>query len=270
MAEEVEVKTDLNPGTEIPGEVSPSEVRARELGWKPLEEFNGPEDKWVDADEFVSRQPLFEKIDSLKSELWKSKQEAQKEFNQIKHHFEEMKEIEFKRALAYLKTQKIEALEQGDSQKVIELDDEIDTLKDQRAAEKINTPPPQKGPDPDFIVWAEKNTWYAQDKDLREDADAFAMAFVNKNPNVTTKDVLDYVDTKMKTMHPETFGGTMKNKTASVETGTVNTHSNRGKQKLSVNDLNDDEKAVMKMLVERKVRTQQEYLDDLAKAKGLI
>lgn len=271
-----EVQTEVVVETVVDVESSPSEVKARELGWKPLEEYSGPEEKWVDADEFVSRQPLFEKIDSLKGELWKSKQEHQREFTQIKHHFAEMQEVEFKRAVAYLKTQKLDALDAGDSEKVLEIDDKIDALKDQHAAEKVKQiVPTEKTPDPLFMAWAEKNSWYAQDSNLREDADAFAMAFVNKNSNripahELTKAVLEHVDNKMKLMHPETLGTTMKRtQPASVETSSTSTNSNRGKSKLTVNDLSADEKAVMKMLVERKVRTQEEYIADLAKAKGL-
>lgn len=31
------------------------EVRAREMGWKPAEEYNGPKDRWVDAQTFVDK-----------------------------------------------------------------------------------------------------------------------------------------------------------------------------------------------------------------------
>lgn len=257
----------------IPGEVAPVEVKARELGWRPLEEYEGPEEKWVDAGEFVSRQPLFEKIDSLKSELWKSKQEHQKEFTQIKQHFNDMKEVEFKRALEYLKTQKSEAIESGDSKLVVQIDDQIDELKDQRAAEKIQqTPPEPQGPNPDFAAWAEKNSWYAQDADLRDDADAFAMAFISKNPQLgkDVKAILNHVDKKMAALHSNELGGNQMRKQTSVEPSTNTTTANRGKQKFGVADLSSDERSIMKTLVDRKVMTQEKYIEDLAKAKGLI
>lgn len=268
MTEEVQ-----NSGVEVPGEIAPVEVKARELGWRPLEEYDGPEEKWVDAGEFVSRQPLFEKIDSLKTELWKSKQEHQKEFNQIKQHFNEMKEVEFKRALEYLKAQKSEAIESGDSKLVVEIDDRIDELKDQRAAEKINqVPQEQKGPNPEFVAWAEKNSWYAQDTELRGDADAFAMAFISRNPHLANDvtAILNHVDSKMKAFLPESNGESKMRKQPTVESSTNTTSANRGKQKLTVNDLSQDERAIMRTLVERKVMTQEKYIEDLAKAKGLL
>ncbi len=257
----------------IPGEVAPVEVKARELGWRPLEEYDGPEEKWVDAGEFVSRQPLFEKIDSLKSELWKSKQEHQKEFTQIRQHFNEMKEVEFKRALEYLKTQKSEAIESGDSKLVVEIDDRIDELKDQRAAEKIQQSPQEnKGPNPVFVEWAEKNSWYGQDAELRNDADAFAMSFISRNPSLANDVVaiLAHVDKKMAVIRHKEDGEPPMRKSASVESSTNTTTANKGKQKLSINDLSADERSIMKTLVERKVMTQEKYIEDLAKAKGLL
>jgi len=210
-------------------EVSPEETSARALGWKPLEEYEGPEEKWVDAHEFVSRQPLFEKIDSLKSELWKTKQEHQKEFAQIKQHFNTVKDTEFKRAIDYLKSQKIEAVEAGDAKLVIELDDRIDELKDQRAAEVVASQPAQPtGPDPAFVEWIEGNSWYTQDAELRGDADAFAMSFARQNPQAPLVDILKHVDKKMKQVRQS---GTPS--VAAVESNTNTVSTQKGKTKFS-------------------------------------
>ncbi|OHE79022.1 MAG: hypothetical protein A3F67_10955 [Verrucomicrobia bacterium RIFCSPHIGHO2_12_FULL_41_10] len=245
------------------------EHEARTLGWKPQEEFEGPEGKWINAHEFVSRQPLFEKIDSLKGEVWKIKQEHQQEFTKIKGHFDQMREVEYNRALNYLKAQKKEALENSDTSLVVELDDQIDNLKDSRAAEKVSQVPVQKGPDPDFVQWAEKNTWYAQEKDLRDDADAFAMAYVSSHPNAPVGDVLKHVDVKMKKLYPEKFDSPARVRQASVESGSSSGASVKTKGKLSENDLDETEREVMKTLVSRKILTKEKYLDDLAVAKGL-
>jgi len=36
-------------------EEMPVEDRAKQLGWRPEEDYKGPKDKWVDAEEFVRR-----------------------------------------------------------------------------------------------------------------------------------------------------------------------------------------------------------------------
>lgn len=246
-------------------QVNPEEARARELGWKPQEEYTGPEGKWVDAHEFVSRQPLFEKIDSLKSELWKTKQEHQQEFAQIRKHFDSVKETEFKRALDFLKAQKVEAVSNGDAATVLEIDEKIDTLKDQRANEKVQTAPKATGPDPAFVEWIESNSWYTQDNELREDADAFAFQYVTKNPSAPISEVLSHVDKRMKQIiKPEP-----KASAAAVESNSNTTTAIRGKKKFSEADMSSDEKSVMNTLVARKVLTKEQYMDQLAEAKGL-
>ena len=42
--------------------VDPYEDKARATGWRPLEEFEGDPETWVDAKEFLGRAPLFDKI----------------------------------------------------------------------------------------------------------------------------------------------------------------------------------------------------------------
>ena len=36
-------------------ELSEIEVKAMNMGWRPIEEFDGPEDEFIDAKEFVRR-----------------------------------------------------------------------------------------------------------------------------------------------------------------------------------------------------------------------
>lgn len=43
--------------------------KARSMGWKPLEEFKGDPDTWVEAKEFVGRRSFFVKIDDLKKQI---------------------------------------------------------------------------------------------------------------------------------------------------------------------------------------------------------
>ena len=54
----------------------------------------------------------------------------------------------------------------------------------------------------------------------------------------------------------------------SVEGGT-NGASSQKKSKFSKADLSDMERDIMRTMVARKVMTEQEYVDELAKAKGL-
>lgn len=40
---------------------SDAEIHAMETGWKPKDQYTGPEGKWVDAEEYLRRGELFDK-----------------------------------------------------------------------------------------------------------------------------------------------------------------------------------------------------------------
>ena len=77
MTEEVKVleseKQEVVPTEPINNEPSDIEQRAMDLGWRPKEDFEGDEATFIDAAEFVRRQPLFDKIESMGRELKETK-----------------------------------------------------------------------------------------------------------------------------------------------------------------------------------------------------
>lgn len=260
-----------NVNTDGVVETNPIVQEALEAGWKPLEEFEGPQEKWIDAPEFVRRGELFKKIDDLKAQAWKAERGFKQELELMKKHFDSVKETEYKRALETLKAQKRDALENNDAAAVIELDDKIDALKDEQAAAKIQqqnevTP---SGQPPEIAEWLEKNSWYNQTQSLRFQADGFGMEYMENHPNASLNDMLRYVDKKIREINPEKFGSAtrvIKNSGSTVETGGSSSSRVSGGRpaKLTVNDLNDTERQVMKSLVGRGVLTQAQYLEQLA------
>ena len=58
-----------SPSTEDTVEVNETEVSAREMGWRPEEEYEGPEGNWVNADEFVARAPLYDGLSKQKKRI---------------------------------------------------------------------------------------------------------------------------------------------------------------------------------------------------------
>lgn len=90
------------PIVATPPEVSPVEEKARDLGWKPKEEFHGDEEQFIDAGEFLRRKPLFDKIEHMGKEL----KETKKVLNLLQSHHSKVKETEYNRALAELKSER--------------------------------------------------------------------------------------------------------------------------------------------------------------------
>ena len=102
-------------------ERTPMEQKAMEMGWRPKDEFHGDEDDFIDAKEFVRRQPLFEKIEAQNKQI----KNVTKALETFKQHYTKVEQAAVERALTMLKTQRKEALSDGDGDRFELLDDEI-------------------------------------------------------------------------------------------------------------------------------------------------
>jgi len=141
MAEEnKEVIPENN--TEQKQEHTPTEIelRAMEDGWVPQDEWQGDPEVWRPAKEFVDRGELFKKIDDQNRTI----KEFKRALDDLKNHTQKVRETEYNRALATLKEQKKNALLEGDAERVVSLDDEIDLVKDAQLKIKADTQPQQQ------------------------------------------------------------------------------------------------------------------------------
>jgi hypothetical protein len=108
MTEEVKpVENEVQENIQdTPIEVSDIEKKALELGWRPKSEFHGAEDEFIDAKEFVRRQPLFDKIEAQSRQL----KTVTRTLNELKEHYTKVNEAAYNRAISELREQRKEAL----------------------------------------------------------------------------------------------------------------------------------------------------------------
>ena len=100
MTEEVNKEATPKGGenTEVK-QLSPIEEKALEMGWRPQEEWDGEPEDFIDAKEFVRRQPLFDKIEQTTKAL----KDLKKGHEALIQHHLKVKETEYNRALETLK-----------------------------------------------------------------------------------------------------------------------------------------------------------------------
>lgn len=198
-----------------PVEPSPTEVEARASGWVPKEEYTGEENKWVDADEFVRRGPLFEKINIQNREL----KEVKKALAQLATHHASVREDAYKRALDDLKAQKKEAYTEGDPDKLIDIDEQISEVKEAQKAFKAEqlteAAAEAKQIHPEFEAWINKNTWYTNNSPMRAFADALGTELSAKG--FTPPQVLSEVEKQVKTEFKHKFTNPNREKPNPVE-----------------------------------------------------
>ena len=251
-----ELNTEVTDNKSAPIEFNATEKTALDQGWVPKDDFSGEEHKWVEAGEFLRRGELFNKIDSQKREL----KETKKIVQALEQHYLQVKETEYKRALADLKKQKKDALIENDVEAVLDVDDKIEELKDEQlkqARAQASATQQDSPPHPEFVSWASKNSWYQTDKAMTAYADAFGndLQAAGKSPS----EVLRLVCEEVRKKFTDKFYNPNREKSSSVEGGTTQKSGNSSNKIV----LSEFEESVMKKLVGQGVLTKEQYLNDI-------
>lgn len=279
-------------GVAIPGEqettsLSPERHKEQQVslaskkGWKPLEEYTGPEGEWVDAGEFLGRQKLYDKLHDSRRQITKLERDIAK----MGEHFSNMEEGAYQRALKDLREQQALAVEAQDNATVIKVTDEIADLKAKQAT-KVQVQ--QSQPDhltEEFAEWKQANTWFESDHEMTQDAISIGIGYAAANKGKTQTEILKHVGDRIKRIYSDKFQKKTQpgRKEPVVESGDggggEKTATAQKKGKLTVNDLDEREAATMKTFLKRgvfkdaakkrNISEQQVYLEDLAKARGL-
>lgn len=262
---------DPNKGVEIPGEpqeasLSPRDQqelavkdKARSYGWKPRTEWEGDPGDWVSAREFISRQSFFDKIKSQSSEI----RNLREDIKAMSQHFSQMKDVEYKRALAELKSERKEAIASGDVNKAETVSDQITEIETARK-EVAKAPQQTNIGNEEFESFKQRNKWYNTDSDLTKKANALGIGYANMNPNASPEQVLSYVEEAMRpSIQPKKVVAPASPESTGIKGGP------KGKAgKLSEADLTDMQKKMMNTFVQRGVLTKEKYLEQLSAAEG--
>lgn len=250
--------------------VSPEVVREAELlGWVPKDQFRGNEDDWIDADVFVKRgkeinpilrknnETLLKKLNAKDAEIAEIKA-AVEEFR--KYH-EETEARAYKRALDDLKAAKKQALEEGDHEAVVDIDEEIADLKEAKKTTPSSPEPevPSYKTDPIYIGWEADNQWIVGDTAMQRAAEQAAELMRIRGNTSVGRDFLDQVTEKIKEAFPEKFSNTRRNQASPVEGG-GNGSTRTGKKTYA--DLPAEAKKACDRFVAQKLMTREQYLAD--------
>lgn len=267
MSEELnkEVVIDNTSEVETPSEeVKYSEVeqKAIEQGWRPKDEWDGDPAQWRSASEFLDRGEFIQRITSQSSEI----KELRKALGFLVDHHKKVKETEFERAIEHLKVMKKEALNEGDADKVVEVDEAIAEIKDKSKAMKaVPNQQMSKEPSQGFVQFVQSNGWYTTDPEMRSFADEVGVGYFQRNPGTAEQDLYRYVLKRVKQAFPDKFKE--KSRTPSVEgDGGVESRGSKGSDKDY--PLTDDERRVMNTFVKQGIMSKADYIKELKRIKG--
>jgi hypothetical protein len=233
-----------------------TETKAKEMGWAPLDQWRGDPDKWVSAETFVDRgetvMPILRKnnerllgqIEALKGEVTQitgSLKEAQESMAEFRKYHDEVSQRAYEKAVKDLKDQRREALKEGDGERVVVLEDALETLAADAPTglgKQPTTPAPSPSPapagapaDPVLRSWLDDNATWLKDPEKQAYATGISQ-YLRATTKVVGREFLDLVTKEVE----KKFSGP----TRGVEGGTRQTSRSGGK---SYADLPADAKA---------------------------
>lgn len=240
-------------------ELTPIQQKAAEQGWKPKEQFEGEEDEFIDAPEFVRRGELFGKIEHQSRELKAVKQAL----DALKQHNTKIEASAYDRAVKALKDQRKEAINDGETSRAFELDDQIEeaTKAREQIMREAQVPAVQEV-DPAFTNWVDRNPWYTKDVAMQAVADRVGIEMARRG--VPQNEVLRKVEEEVRNAFPHKFTNPKRERATAVEP------SSRGGTSVSRGAdvaMDEDERAIMRKIVKTGVMTEAEYKAQLKKAK---
>lgn len=246
-------------------QVDTVEDKAREMGWKPQDEYDGDEEKWVSADIFVARKPLFDKVEQEKrarKQLERQLEQNNKALRELGEHNKKIAEVAYKRAVADLRAAKKEALRDGEAVLAEEIQERIDELKPEEVPE-IPVVNPIKA---QVEAWIEDNSWYRDNVEMRNVADGIANHALAQGKS--HEEVFKIVETKIKKMYAEEFGPVQKRNSNKDEAPLVEGRTATGGKKASKFRPTDEQRRFAKAFAASGAITEEEYYKQLAEDLG--
>jgi len=201
VVEEVEdVVEDVVDEAQTPSD--DEKQQAMSMGWSEKDKWRGPEDEWVDAHEFIERG---KKINPI---LRKNNERLNKEINSLRERldtqsqtFQEFLERDRKKMqkeadqrIKSLLLEKRDAINDGDGDKVIQIEEQIEDARSSVPDEPAQSP---NKADPIFEVWVEENPWL-QKAVNQQIANAIGEELKVENPLLSRQEFLDEVATRSK------------------------------------------------------------------------
>jgi hypothetical protein len=260
--------------------LSPIEEQASAQGWTNKEEWiaAGKEaEDWKDARTFVRDGEMMTRIQKQGKALDRAETELtqlKEAFSTLTEHHKKVAQIERQKLEKQLKKEKAEALRADDGDTVVEIDEQLQALKEAAKEEKIEQRADAASESGSELVddWLDnpENSWYHDNAQMHAAADRHFLK-LSKQKGVSVEAALKQTEDFIRERFPHNFKGKKVVPQSKVHESdeAVNKAGSRGK-KFTVKDLDDVQSKTAKEFVKMGVfKSAQEYVDELVKTGDL-
>lgn len=247
---------------------SDNELRAMELGWRPKDKFEGSEDDWRSAKDFLERGEMIGKIRSQSKQI----QSVEQALKYISTQNARMYSKGYENALTELKAQKRQALADGDAVQADIIAEKIEDLKVEGRAAVNAAAAPAKAitqEDPEHEEWLNQNQWY-NNRIMRDFADSLAVNYINDNKGkVSPEQVRAFVSHTVRDEFSHRFLKQQATGAPNPDGEGKGTRSGAGEPRLSKIEasLSEDERRIMNTMIKSAGMTKAEYLKMYSEAR---
>jgi hypothetical protein len=272
--------TEVADATEAQAAQAPSlspqidiEARAFRMGWRPKDQYRGPDDKWISADQYIEvateSMPVLRKtLKTMEDKYDKTERrlaEMADAFNVYREFATKAEVRSYEKARSELVAERDAAIAQADVSAVKAVDARIAEHETTKPTEPKRVDP---GADdrplgPDIKEWIEANPWFNDDPDMRADATDIDNGLRIREPTLSIKDRLAKVKIKVQRLYPEKFANTRREAPSAV--GSSNGVAPRKRNEKSYENLPPEakkacDKFVLQMKGLKKPFTRDEYV----------
>jgi hypothetical protein len=240
---------------ELP-QLSATEQKAFDQGWRPEEEFDGPTENWKTAKEYVKDGEWISKVNELNRKF-----DSQKaEFDERLENTNKLNEARRQQEINDLKQEQRAAVDSADTEAFDSAQKKIENLESQ--PEKPAAKPAQ---DPSIASWEEKNPWI---NEIGNEKAAIAQSvwqnYQTQNPTATVSQALAHVDERIGKLFPSAENPRRQQ----PDTNETPARRSKGKGKgLSMGDLTQAEQSEWAMFGKTMFKTEDKFLKAVADAR---
>ena len=143
------------------GDAGENESLARKLGWRPRDEYDKDDGKWMDADAFIEMRQGTAKTTQRLNQVVREQERKIRRLEKMVEQVRGFKEQARQEALDELKEKMRAAAETGDMEAFDRVDAKLEALRKDTAAE-VEAKKPVGDMQKIYTEWLAENRWYAQ------------------------------------------------------------------------------------------------------------
>lgn len=217
MTEEIDALKQIEAESR-PDEPEPEDIetKARELGWKPEDEWTGnlPKDGLLSAEDYLERfkgtapvvkratKEIRDELATTRSELAELRKTAE-EFRKFQAQAQQKLQQENELLVQQLEARRAQAISEGDGEAAVQAERHLAQVRAQQTQNPVVQSPEAQEMISKFL---QRNPWYEQDPVMRQWAEGFAAELKTKGYPAGPA-ILDAVEREARAVWPQKFEG---------------------------------------------------------------